>query len=241
VAYATSKPGAYAQRRVVPSNILVPLPDALSFDQVASLLLRGLTAQCLLRQVARTQAGDTILVHAAAGGVGTLLVQWAKALGAMVIGTVGSRAKGALARSRGCDHVIVRTEEDLVSRVRALTSGNGVDVVFDSVGRDSFIPSLDCLRRHGLMVNYGSTSGLLEHINPIDLTRRGSLRFIRPTVSDYVADPGVLAQMAAELFNEVLNGRISLDVPSRYAMADVVLAHHAVDSGQTMGAIVLLP
>ena len=241
VAYATAPLGAYAEARNVPANVLVPLPDALSFEQGAALLMQGLTAQYLLRRTYRVQAGDTIVVHAAAGGVGTILCQWAKALGATVIGTVGSEHKAELARVNGCDHPIVYTRENFAQRVRELTDGEGVPVVFDSIGKDTFMDSLACLRPLGLMVSFGNASGAVPAVDIGVLARMGSLFLTRPTLFTYAAKRSELLAMASELFGLVAAGTLRIAINQRYALKDAALAHRDLEGRRTTGSSILLP
>ena len=241
VAYATAPLGAYAEARNVPADVLVPLPDALSFEQGAAMLMQGLTAQYLLRRTYRVQAGDTILVHAAAGGVGTIMCQWAKALGATVIGTVGSEPKAELARANGCDHPIVYTRENFAQRVRELTGGEGVPVVFDSIGKDTFMDSLACLRPLGLMVSFGNASGAVPPIDIGVLARMGSLFLTRPTLFTYAARRSELLVMASELFDLLAAGTVRVAINQRYALKDAAQAHHDLEGRRTMGSSILLP
>ena len=241
VAYATAPLGAYAEARNVPADVLVPLPDALSFEQGAAMLMRGLTAQYLLRRTYRVQAGDTILVHAAAGGVGTIMCQWAKALGATVIGTVGSEHKAELARANGCDHPIVYTRENFARRVRELTDGEGVPVVFDSIGKDTFMDSLACLRPLGLMVSFGNASGAVPPVDIGVLARMGSLFLTRPTLFTYAARRSDLLAMASELFDLVVAGTLRVEINQRYALKDVAQAHRDLEGRRTSASSILLP
>ena len=241
VAYATAPLGAYAEARNVPADVLVPLPDALSFEQGAAMLMQGLTAQYLLRRTYRVQAGDTILVHAAAGGVGTIMCQWAKALGATVIGTVGSEHKAALARANGCDHPIVYTRENFARRVRELTDGEGVPVVFDSIGKDTFMDSLACLRPLGLMVSFGNASGAVPLVDIGVLARMGSLFLTRPTLFTYAARRSELLAMASELFDLVVAGTLRVEINQRYALKDVAQAHRDLEGRRTSASSILLP
>ena len=241
VAYATAPLGAYAEARNVPADVLVPLPDALSFEQGAAMLMQGLTAQYLLRRTYRVQAGDTILVHAAAGGVGTIMCQWAKALGATVIGTVGSEHKAALTRANGCDHPIVYTRENFARRVRELTDGEGVPVVFDSIGKDTFMDSLACLRPLGLMVSFGNASGAVPLVDIGVLARMGSLFLTRPTLFTYAARRSELLVMASELFDLLAAGTVRVAINQRYALKDAAQAHHDLEGRRTMGSSILLP
>ncbi|MBP6762609.1 MAG: quinone oxidoreductase [Thauera sp.] len=241
VAYATAPLGAYAEARNVPADVLVPLPDALSFEQGAAMLMQGLTAQYLLRRTYRVQAGDTILVHAAAGGVGTIMCQWAKALGATVIGTVGSEHKAELARANGCDHPIVYTRENFARRVRELTDGEGVPVVFDSIGKDTFMDSLACLRPLGLMVSFGNASGAVPLVDIGVLARMGSLFLTRPTLFTYAARRSDLLAMASELFDLVVAGTLRVEINQRYALKDVAQAHRDLEGRRTSASSILLP
>lgn len=241
VAYATSPLGAYAEARNIPAEVLVPLPAAVSFEQGAAVMMQGLTAQYLLRRTYRVQAGDTILVHAAAGGVGTIMCQWAKALGATVIGTVGSEPKAELARANGCDHPIVYTRENFAQRVRELTGGDGVPVVFDSIGKDTFMDSLACLRPLGLMVSFGNASGAVPPIDIGVLARMGSLFLTRPTLFTYAARRSELLAMASELFDLLAAGTVRVAINQRYALKDAAQAHHDLEGRRTMGSSILLP
>ncbi|MBP6726802.1 MAG: quinone oxidoreductase [Thauera sp.] len=241
VAYATSPLGAYAEARNIPAEVLVPLPAAVSFEQGAAVMMQGLTAQYLLRRTYRVQAGDTILVHAAAGGVGTIMCQWAKALGATVIGTVGSEPKAELARANGCDHPIVYTRENFAQRVRELTGGEGVPVVFDSIGKDTFMDSLACLRPLGLMVSFGNASGAVPPIDIGVLARMGSLFLTRPTLFTYAARRSELLVMASELFDLLAAGTVRVAINQRYALKDAAQAHHDLEGRRTMGSSILLP
>ena len=241
VAYATAPLGAYAEARNVPAEVLVPLPAAVSFEQGAAVMMQGLTAQYLLRRTYRVQAGDTILVHAAAGGVGTILCQWAKALGATVIGTVGSEHKAELARANGCDHPIVYTRENFARRVRELTDGEGVPVVFDSIGKDTFMDSLACLRPLGLMVSFGNASGAVPPVDIGVLARMGSLFLTRPTLFTYAARRSELLAMASELFDLVVAGTLRVEINQRYALKDVAQAHRDLEGRRTSASSILLP
>ena len=241
VAYATAPLGAYAEARNVPAEVLVPLPAAVSFEQGAAVMMQGLTAQYLLRRTYRVQAGDTILVHAAAGGVGTIMCQWAKALGATVIGTVGSEHKAELARANGCDHPIVYTRENFARRVRELTDGEGVPVVFDSIGKDTFMDSLACLRPLGLMVSFGNASGAVPLVDIGVLARMGSLFLTRPTLFTYAARRSDLLAMASELFDLVVAGTLRVEINQRYALKDVAQAHRDLEGRRTSASSILLP
>jgi NADPH2:quinone reductase len=225
----------------MPADKVVALPDAISFEQGAAMMLQGLTAQYLLRRTYPVKAGETILVHAAAGGVGSILVQWAKALGATVIGTVGSDEKAALAKSLGCDHPIVYTRENFTARVREITGGKGVPVVYDSIGKDTLTGSLDCLAPLGMMVNFGNSSGAVATVAPGDLVSRGSLFFTRPTLNTYTAQRSDLEHMAAELFDVVASGKVRIGINQRYPLAEAARAHTDLESRKTTGSSVLLP
>jgi NADPH2:quinone reductase len=241
VGYCTASVGSYSTERNVPADKLVALPPGIDDRAAASILLKGLTVQYLFRQTHRLQAGDTILFHAAAGGVGLIACQWARALGVILIGTVGSDDKAALALSKGCAHTIVYTRESFVERVRAFTGGKGVPVVYDSVGRDTFPASLDCLRPRGLFVSFGNSSGPVESFGLGLLAQKGSLYVTRPTLFNYASTPETLRAMAAELFDLVLRGSIQPDVRQTFALRDAADAHRAIESRSTTGATVLLP
>jgi NADPH:quinone reductase len=241
VAYTSTVPGSYAEARNMPADRVVKLPDGISDEQGAAMMLKGLTAQYLLRRTYRVKRGDTILVHAAAGGVGLILVQWAKRLGARVIAVVGSDAKAALVRHYGADEVVLTPREDLVTRVRELTNGEGVPVVYDSVGKDTFHASLDCLRRLGMMVTYGNASGPVPPLAALELSRRGSLFLTRPTLFHYIATRSELQKSARELFNVVADGTVELVIGQRYALRDAARAHIDLESRRTVGSTVLVP
>ncbi|MDQ7981504.1 quinone oxidoreductase [Paraburkholderia sp. SARCC-3016] len=241
VAYAERPPGAYAQERVMPAAKVVKIPDAIGYDEAASVMLQGLTAQYLLRRTYRVKAGDTILIQAAAGGVGLLVCQWAKALGVTVIGTVGSDEKAELAKAHGCDHPIVYTRENFTKRVRELTNGAGVPVVYDSIGKDTYIASLDCLAPLGMFVSFGSSSGPLPPIDSQELASRGSLFFTRPTLFSYIGKRSDLETMSAELFDMLVSGRVKTSVNQRYALADVAKAHEDLEARRTTGSTILVP
>ena len=231
--------GAYCQARVMSAEALVKLPDAISFEQGAAMLLKGLTAQYLLRRTYRVQAGDTILIHAAAGGVGLIACQWAKALGATVIGSVSSDEKAALAKAHGCDYPLVSSRENVVQRVRELTDGKGVAVVYDSIGKDTFETSLDCLRPLGMLVSFGNASGPVTGVNLGILSQKGSLFLTRPTLATYTAQRSDLDAMAAELFEIVLSGKVKIDIHQRYALQDAAHAHRALEGRKTTGSTIL--
>jgi NADPH:quinone reductase-like Zn-dependent oxidoreductase len=241
VAYAGGPNGSYALARNMPAAKLVRLPDDIDFEQGAAMMLQGLTAQYLLKRTFPVQAGQTILWHAAAGGVGLIACQWAKALGVTVIGTVGSDEKAALARSHGCDHVIVYTRENFVERVREITGGKGVPVVYDSVGKDTWPASLDCLRPLGVMVSFGNASGAVPPINASDLASRGSLFFTRPTLFTYTASREDLVAGANDLFDAVRTGKVRIEVRQRYPLAQAAQAHIDLEARRTTGSTVLVP
>ena len=241
VAYAGGPIGAYAERRRIPADRLVPLPDAIGDDVAAAVMLKGMTVQYLLRQTYEVKPGDTVLFHAAAGGVGLIACAWAKRLGATVIGTVGSDEKAALARAHGCDHVIVYTREEFVSRVREITDGRGVRVVYDSVGRSTWDGSLDCLQPRGLMVSFGNASGPVPPISPLVLAAKGSLYLTRPTLMTYTATRDALLTCANELFAALAAGVVTAHVSARYPLADAAQAHRDLESRRTTGSLLLLP
>jgi NADPH2:quinone reductase len=240
VAYA-GQTGAYAQAKAVPANRAVKVPNGISSETAAAALLKGMTAEFLLRRCFPVQAGQTILTHAAAGGVGTILVQWAKALGATVIGTVGSEAKAELARAHGCDHVILNRTEDVAARVKAITGGKGVSVVYDSVGKDTVEASLSSLARRGTFVTFGNASGPVPPIPPLRLMQGGSLFMTRPTMGDYTATAEELDESAAALFEVILSGKVKVEVGQRFALKDTRAAHEALAGRETIGATVLVP
>jgi len=241
VAYAGGAVGAYTDVRIMGADRLVNLPPGLSFEQGAAMMLQGMTAQYLLKRTYEVQRGDTILVHAAAGGVGLIMCQWAKALGATVIGTVGSDEKAALAKAHGCDHAIVYTRENFTQRVKDLTAGAGLPVVYDSIGKDTFIGSLDCLRPLGLMVSFGNASGPVPPVDLSMLVSRGSLFLTRPTLVTYTAKREDLVAAAKDLFDVVLSGKVKIEVRQRYALKDAVQAHRDLEARKTTGSTLLIP
>ena len=232
--------GAYATQRLIPAAPLIKLPDSIAFETAAAMTMRGLTSAYLMRRIHAFKPGDSILLHAAAGGVGLIVAQWAKLLGLTVIGTVSSDAKAELARAHGCDFTIDYSREDVATRVRALTGGAGVDVVFDSVGKSTFIGSLDSLKRRGLMVCVGTASGPIEGFNPQLLAMKGSLYLTRPALADYIADPAEKEALAGELFDHVASGRIKIEINQRYALQDASQAHRDLESRQTTGSSVFI-
>lgn len=238
VAYGVGPLGAYSEERIIPADRLIVLPDGISDQQAAAMMLKGLTTQYLIRQIFKVKSGDTILFHAAAGGVGLIACQWAKSLGATVIGTVGSDEKAKLAGEHGCDHPIVYTREDFVARVNEITKGEKLPVVFDSVGKDTFMKSLDCVRPRGLMVSFGQSSG---SIGPVDLAvfaQKGSLFFTRPTLFTYAARRADLLAMAKDLFDAVLSGGVRIGVSQSYPLRDAAQAHKDLQSRKTTGSTV---
>ena len=241
VAYCGGPLGAYATERVMPADRLVKVPDGIDDVAAATLMLKGLTVQYLFRQTYPLKAGETILFHAAAGGVGLIACQWARALGVTMIGTVGSDEKAALAKANGCAHTIVYTREDFVAKTRELTGGKGVPVVYDGVGKDTFPASLDCLSPRGLFVSYGNASGSVPPFNIMLLAQKGSLFATRPTLFSYAADRASTTRMAEELFALVLSGKIKSEARQRFALKDAAAAHRALESRATTGATVLLP
>jgi NADPH2:quinone reductase len=240
VAYAGGPLGAYAEQRIIPASVVVKLPDSIGFDVAAAIMLKGLTVQYLFRRTFKLQAGQTILFHAAAGGVGLLACQWAKALGVKMIGTVGSAEKASLAKANGCEYVINYNKENFVERVKEITEGRGVPVVYDSIGKDTFFGSLDCLSPLGLMVSYGNASGPVPDFNLTELTQRGSLFITRPTMMAYTAKREDLDQMAAELFDMFETNKLKVHINQRYALADAAQAHRELESRSTTGSSILL-
>ena len=231
--------GGYAEQRLIPADRLVKLPDSISSEQAAAAMLQGMTAHMLLRSVHRVEAGETILVHAAAGGVGLIMCQWAKALGATVIGTVGSDQKAELARAHGCDHPIVYTRQDFVAEVDRITGGAKVPVVYDGVGRDTFMRSLDCLAMRGLMASFGNASGAVEPIEPNLLAFKGSLFLTRPTLYHYTLDRADLERAARDLFDVIGSGKVRIEIGQRFALKDAGEAHRALEARKTTGSTIL--
>jgi len=233
--------GAYAEVLLRPADRMVKMPPGIDDKTAAAMMLKGLTAQYLCRSTYRVKKGDTVLVHAAAGGVGLILSQWCKALGATVIGTVGSDEKAALAKKAGCRHVIVTSKENFVDRVKQITKGKGVPVVYDGVGKDTFMGSLDCLQPRGLMVSFGNASGAVPPFNAGILAQKGSLYLTRPTLATYAATREELVKMARELFAVVKSGKVKISVNQTYALRDAAQAHQDLESRKTTGSTVLLP
>ena len=239
VAYCMSL-GSYTERRVMPSRLLVRLPDGVTDQQAAALMLKGCTVQYLLRRTYPVKAGDTILFHAAAGGCGLIACQWAKYLGATVIGTVSTPRKAELAKARGCDHVIIYTEEDVVARVKELTDGAGVPVVYDSVGKDTFAASLDCLQPRGLMVSFGNSSGPVDPFSPGVLAAKGSLYLTRPTLVTHTRTREDLDETTRDLFDVVSKGVVKADINQTFALRDAAQAHRDLEDRKTTGSTVFL-
>lgn len=240
VGYLMGPQGAYAEVRVVPAEFLIPLPDGVSDSTAATLMMKGMTAQYLFRQVYPLKGGETILYHAAAGGVGLIACQWARALGVTMIGTVSTDEKAELARANGCAHTIVTSREDIALRVREITGGKGVPVVYDSVGKDTLEASLDCLQPRGSLVSNGTSSGPVV-INSQLLAAKGSLWVTRPAMAHYIQPRAHMLEMAGELFGHVLAGRIVSEPKQSFALADAAEAHHALESRKTTGSTVLVP
>jgi len=240
VAYGTAI-GAYASERLIDADKLVKLPKNISYEVGAAMMLKGLTVQYLLRQTFKVRAGDTLLVHAAAGGIGLILCQWAKALGATVIGTVSSEEKAKLAKKAGAKHIIFYTREDFAARVKDITKGKLCDVVYDGVGKTTFAGSLDCLKPRGLMVSFGNASGPVEGVNLGILAQKGSLFVTRPTLASYATTPESLRKMAKDLMRVVASGDVKIPVHSRFALADAAKSHEALEGRETTGTTVLLP
>jgi NADPH2:quinone reductase len=240
-AYVSSQPGAYAQERVLPVARLVPIPDGVSDRLAAASMLKGLTAHFLLRRTHRVRKGDAIVILAAAGGVGSIVVQWARHLGATVIAIVGSEAKADLVSRLGAHHVLLQGEPEWPARVRELTGGKGADVVYDSVGEETFEASLDCLRPRGLMVSFGNASGPVPPVSVLELSRRGSLYLTRPTLFHYIATRAELERGAHELFDVIGRGLVRIEIGQTYPLQDAAQAHRDLEGRRTVGSTVLLP
>jgi NADPH2:quinone reductase len=241
VAYAGMPPGAYAEVRLIPAHRLVKVPDTIPLQQAAAMMLQGMTARYLLRGCYAVKTGDTILIHAAAGGVGLIVCQWANHLGATVIGTVGSEAKAELARAHGCHHTILYNEEDFAERTREITDGKGVNVVYDSVGQATFIKSLDCLRPMGMMASFGQSSGLVTAFDPGLLAAKGSLFLTRPSLMTYTAERDALLAHARDLFEVVQSGAVKIEVQQTYPLSEVARAHQDLEARKTTGSTILIP
>ena len=239
VAYA-GPIGGYAEERLIDAGRLVKLPDSISTELAAAAMLQGMTAWMLLRAVHRVEPGETILIHAAAGGVGLIVCQWAKALGATVIGTVSSDEKAELARTHGCDHPIVYTRQDFVAEVARITEARKLPVVYDSIGRDTFMQSIDCLAPRGMMVSFGNASGPVDPISPSLLAQKGSLFLTRPTLFNYIATRAELERASTELFDMIASGKVKIEIKQRFALQDAAEAHRALEARQTTGSTVLI-
>jgi NADPH2:quinone reductase len=241
VAYTGAPPGSYCDIRLYAADRLVKTPAGVSDEQAASIMLKGMTAHYLIHRTYAVKRGDTVLFHAAAGGVGLLACQWLKALGATVIGTVGSDEKAAIAKAHGCDHAIVYTRENFVERVKEITGGKGVPVVYDSVGKSTFDGSLDCLRPFGLMVSFGNASGAVPPFNTGILAQKGSLYLTRPTLVTYIAARADLEATSSALFDAIKSGKVKVDISARYKLADAAQAHRDLEARKTTGQIILVP
>lgn len=241
VAYAGMPVGAYVSERVLPASQLVKLPDTISDEMAAAMMLQGMTVQYLIRSTYRIKQGETILLHAAAGGIGLILCQWAKALGVTVIGTVGSEEKAKLARTHGCTHTILYNDENFTDRVREITGGEGVPVVYDSIGKDTFEGSLDCLSPRGLMVSFGNASGPVENFGLGILAQKGSLYITRPTLMTYTASRDELLASANELFEVVAKGDVKIEINQRYHLSEAGQAHRDLEARKTTGSTILMP
>lgn len=241
VAYASPPPGSYAEERIIGADRVVKVVDAISDKTAAAMMLQGMTAQYLLRQTYRVQAGDTILMHAAAGGVGLIVCQWAKHLGATVIGTVGTPEKADLAKAHGCDHTILYRDENFKDRVMALTDGRGVNVVYDSIGKETFMDSLACLKVRGTMVTFGNASGPVDAFEPGILGKMGSLYVTRPTLFNYAHDKASITAMAGELMDLIAKGIIKIEINQEYPLKDVAQAHMDLEARKTTGSTILIP
>jgi NADPH2:quinone reductase len=241
VAYTGLPPGAYAEERIIPTHRLVKLPENITTRQAAGMMLRGMTARYILRNCYEVKGGDQILIHAAAGGVGLIACQWAKHLGATVIGTVGSQEKAELARTNGCDHPILYKEEDFVSRVREITGGRGVDVVYDSVGQTTFMESLDCLRTFGIMVAFGQSSGPVPPFDLGILAAKGSLFLTRPSLLTYTEKREDLLAQARDLFDVVGKGAVNIEIGQTYPLAEAAQAHRDLEDRKTTGSTIMIP
>lgn len=241
VAYAGGPAGSYSEARIMPAGPVLTLPESLADNEAAAILLKGMTVQFLIRRTYSVQDGETVLFHAAAGGVGLIACQWLKALGATVIGTVSSDEKAALAKANGCTHTINYKDENVVQRVKELTDGEGVPVVYDSVGKDTWDTSIDCLRRRGMMVSFGNTTGPVPPFSIAQLAAKGSLFVTRPVLGAYVADRSELEETAQDLFDAIESGKISATVQQSHPLANAAQAHRDLEDGKTKGSTILLP
>jgi NADPH2:quinone reductase len=240
VCYATRPLGAYVEYRTLPEDRLIKIPDDITDEQAAAALEKGMTAEYLLRRTFPVQKGQTILFHAAAGGVGLIACQWAKSLGVNVIGTVSSEEKAKLAKENGCAHVIIYSKENFVERVKEITDGKGVPVVFDSVGKDTFMGSLDCLQRRGMMVSFGNASGPVDPFPPAILSAKGSLYLTRPSMNDYTHELNEYQQSAKDLFDVMRSGAVKVPIRQRYALKNVAQAHRDLEGRKTTGSSILV-
>ncbi|MEQ1753363.1 MAG: quinone oxidoreductase [Micropepsaceae bacterium] len=238
VAYTGSPLGAYSTARVMPAGVLLKLPEAISFETAAAMMMRGLSAAYLIRKIWPLRKGDSVVFHAAAGGVGLIFCQWAKLLGITVIGTVSNEAKAKVARAHGCEHVL--TYKDFPRHVREITGGSGVPVVFDGVGKDTWLQSLDCLKRRGLLCIMGTSSGAVPPVDPMLLVTKGSLYLTRPALADYVADPAERNELVSELFGHVAEGRISIEINQHYPLENAVQAHRDLEARKTTGSSIFV-
>ena len=233
--------GAYSQERTINANKLVKIPDSIDDDTAAAIMLKGLTAQYLLKRTFKVKSGDNILVYAAAGGVGLILSQWAKFLGANVIGCVGSEEKSEIAKSNGCDHVILYRNENIAERVRDITNGLGVDVAYDSVGAETLQSSIDSLREFGMLVSYGNASGAIKGVNPSQLSAKGSLYFTRPTLATHISNKDLFDNGVRDLFEAVLNGHMKIKIGQIFSLNDIQQAHEDLENRSTIGSTILKP
>ncbi|MGY9020671.1 MAG: quinone oxidoreductase family protein [Alphaproteobacteria bacterium] len=241
VAYCSDPIGSYAEQRIFPAERAIKIPSGISDEQAASMMLKGLTAAMLLKRIYTPAKGDKVLIHAAAGGVGLILCQWAKHLGATVIGTVSSRKKAALAKANGCDHPIIYTEKNFVEQVQRLTKKDGVPVVYDGVGKDTYPGSLDCLQPRGMWITFGNASGPVPPVAPLTLLQKGSLFMTRPMLNHYITTTEELTSLARELFSVVRRGAVKIQVNQHYALKDAAKAHRDLEQRKTTGSTVLLP
>ena len=241
VAYAGGQIGSYCEARNIDASVLVKIPDGIEDQTAAAMMLKGMTVHMLMFKCYQVKAGDTILVHAAAGGVGSIMCQWANALGATVIGTVGSDAKAEKAKANGCHHPINYSTEDFAARVLEITDGKGVPVVYESIGLNTYEKSMDSLANFGTLVNFGNASGPIPAIEPLELMRRGSLALSRPTLFNYTADPEMRQKAAKDLFDVVASGKVQIEIGQTFPLADTAKAHIALESRQTMGSTILVP
>jgi NADPH2:quinone reductase len=241
VAYAGTSGGAYSEKRLFPADRLVRIPDGISDETAAAALLGGMTTRYLLRETYVVKPGDTVLFHAAVGGVGLIATQWLKALGATVIGTVSTKEKAEIAKQNGCDHVLLYSDGDIAAKVREITGGKGVPVVYDSVGKDTWDASINSLAPRGIMVSFGNASGPAPALEPLLLSQKGSLYLTRPTLGHYVSTPEALQANAAELFGIIASGKVKVHIGQRFALKDVAKAQEALASRKTVGSTILLP